>query len=315
MSAANFFVHSHAICESKSIGDRSRVWAFAHILPNAILGSDCNICDHVFIENDVLIGNRVTIKCGVQLWDGLTVEDDVFIGPNVTFTNDRFPRSKIYPDKFERTVIRKGVSIGANATILPGIIIEVNAMIGAGAVVTKSVPPNAIVVGNPAKIVGYVGAKSEMPLKPEQKQVTDSNGVIKTKVKGVTLNYMNKVTDLRGNLTVGEFDRSIPFKPERYFMVYDVPTAETRGEHAHKICHQFLIAIKGSVQVVAFDGSNREEFTLDAPNMGIYLPPMTWGIQYRYSADALLLVFASHYYDSADYIRNYDDFLSLVTGK
>ncbi|WP_150582002.1 acyltransferase [Pseudomonas fluorescens] len=149
----NYFVHSHGLCESSNIGKGSRIWAFTHILPLAKIGEDCNVCDHVFIENDVVIGDRVTIKCGVQVWDGITISDDVFIGPNVTFTNDRFPRSKIYPEKFDRTVICKGASLGANCTILPGITIGENAMIGAGAVVTRSIPPNVTVVGNPAKIL------------------------------------------------------------------------------------------------------------------------------------------------------------------
>jgi len=156
----DFFVHPQAICESSFIGANTRIWAFAHVLPQAVIGGDCNICDSVFIENDVVVGDRVTIKCGVQLWDGIEIEDDVFVGPNVTFTNDKFPRSKIYPESFAHTVIRKGASIGANATILPGITVGVNAMIGAAAVVTRSVPPNAIVIGNPAKIVGYVDAKN-----------------------------------------------------------------------------------------------------------------------------------------------------------
>lgn len=155
----SFFTHPQALCESKNIGNNSRIWAFTHILPNAILGEDCNICDHVFIENDVKIGDRVTVKCGVQLWDGTVVEDDVFIGPNATFTNDIFPRSKIYPDKFLRTIVKKGASIGANATILPGLTIGENAMVGAGSVVTKSVPDNAIVMGNPAIVTGYVNRK------------------------------------------------------------------------------------------------------------------------------------------------------------
>src|SRR5690606_10028189 len=119
-------------------------------------------CDHVFIENDVIIGDRVTIKSGVQLWDGITLEDDVFVGPNATFTNDRFPRSKAYPEEFARTTVSRGASLGANCTILPGLTIGMNAMIGAGAVVTRSVPPNAIVVGNPAKIVGYVNTKPDV---------------------------------------------------------------------------------------------------------------------------------------------------------
>lgn len=152
----DFFTHSHALCESKTIGKNTRIWAFAHVLPHAVIGEECNICDHVFIENKVLIGNRVTIKCGVQIWDGITLEDDVFIGPNATFTNDKFPRSKVYPDEFLQTIVKKGASIGANATILPGLTIGQKAMVAAGAVVTKSVPDFAIVKGNPAKVCGYV---------------------------------------------------------------------------------------------------------------------------------------------------------------
>jgi len=310
----NFFVHSHALCESENIGQDTRVWAFAHILPGASLGRECNVCDNVFIENDVVIGDRVTLKCGVQVWDGITIEDDVFIGPNATFTNDIFPRSKVYPQTFARTIIRKGASLGANCTILPGLTIGTNAMIGAGAVVTRSIPPNAIVVGNPAKIIGYVDAKP-VTTKAESEAKPYAAGVVETSVRGVMLHTMKEVTDIRGSLSAGEFERCIPFNTERYFLVYDVPTAETRGEHAHRECHQFLVAVKGSVHVVADDGINREEFVLDKPNKGIHLPPMTWGIQYRYSPDAVLMVFASHYYDSDDYIRNYDEFKSLINSK
>jgi len=151
------FQHPQALVESTKIGKDTRIWAFSHILPGAEIGEDCNICDHVFIENDVKIGNRVTVKCGVQLWDGVTIEDDVVVGPNVTFTNDLFPRSKNFPEKFEKTLVCKGASLGANSTILAGIVIGSNAMVGAGAVVTSDVPPGAIVVGNPAKVVRYVG--------------------------------------------------------------------------------------------------------------------------------------------------------------
>ncbi|QRX81013.1 WxcM-like domain-containing protein [Glaciimonas sp. PAMC28666] len=306
----SFYIHPNAICESAHIGLGTRVWAFAHILPDAIIGIDCNICDGVFIENKVSVGNRVTIKCGVQLWDGVTLEDDVFVGPNVTFTNDRRPRSKQYPDEFEKTLVCAGASIGANATILPGLVIGRRAMIGAGAVVTQSVPPNAIVVGNPARITGYVDSLPFMPV--DVREGTKLGPVDPTQVRGVTLHHFNHVNDLRGSLSVGEFEREIPFIPRRYFLVFDVPSEETRGQHAHKVCHQFLICVKGRCAVVADDGKARQEFMLDSPATGLYLPPMTWGTQYKYSPDAILLVFASDFYDADDYIREYGEFIDLT---
>jgi UDP-2-acetamido-3-amino-2,3-dideoxy-glucuronate N-acetyltransferase len=149
------FIHALADVHSATIGAGTRVWQFVVVLAGAKIGQNCNICSHCLIENDVVIGDRVTVKSGVQLWDGLRVGDDVFIGPNASFTNDRFPRSKKTPEKFLRTVVEAGASIGAGATILPGITIGCDAMVGAGAVVTRSVPPGAIVLGNPAAIVGY----------------------------------------------------------------------------------------------------------------------------------------------------------------
>ncbi|MBO4732115.1 MAG: N-acetyltransferase [Spirochaetaceae bacterium] len=146
-------IHKLADVQSTHIGKDTNIWQFCVVLPEARIGDNCNICANVFIENDVVIGNNVTVKCGVQLWDGLTVEDGVFIGPNVTLTNDLFPRSKQYPQKFEKTIIKKGASIGANSTILAGITIGENAMIGAGSVVTKDVPANTLWYGNPAKFI------------------------------------------------------------------------------------------------------------------------------------------------------------------
>ncbi len=306
------FVHSMGLCESPHVGKGSRVWAFAHVLAGARLGENCNICDHVFIENDVVLGDRVTVKCGVQLWDGLRVGDDVFIGPNATFTNDRFPRSKQYPEEFAQTTIGRGASIGANATILPGVSIGQHAMVGAGAVVTRSVPPYAIVVGNPARIVGYAGERPKPADSQEAIAPPTKPGAIRTAIGNVTLHRMNHYKDVRGSLSVGEFQRDIPFEAKRYFLVYDVPSAETRGEHAHRECHQFLICVSGSCAVVADDGRNRQEFLLDAPSIGIHLPPMTWGIQYKYSSDAVLLVLASHLYSAADYVRDYAEFLTLI---
>lgn len=305
------FVHQQAICETTNVGAGTRIWAFAHVLPEVRIGQNCNICDHVFIEGGVFIGDRVTVKCGVQLWTGITIEDDVFIGPNATFTNDRFPRSRQWPDEFEKIRVCAGASIGANATLLPGITIGVRAMIGAGSVVTRSVPPNAIVVGNPARIIGYVDSQSDSASKiagSAEQQI----GVTVTRVRGVTLHRLPLVNDLRGDLSFGEFQHTVPFVVKRYFMVFNVPTAEVRGEHAHRTCHQFLIAAHGHLSVVADDGAERKEFLLDRPDKGLYLPPMVWGIQYRFSADAVLLVFASEHYDPADYIRDYDAWFAEV---
>ncbi|MBC7618786.1 MAG: WxcM-like domain-containing protein [Candidatus Saccharibacteria bacterium] len=304
------FIHPLSDVQSSAIGAGTRLWQFVVVLPGARIGQDCNICSHCLIENDVVIGDRVTVKSGVQLWDGLRVEGDVFIGPNVSFTNDRFPRSQKKPEKFLVTRIDEGASIGAGAVILPGVVIGRKSMIAAGAVVTRSVPPNAVVVGNPAKIVGYTDTvRTDASTGETSKTEVGSNA---TRVAGVNLHQMPRVVDMRGNLTVGEFNRSIPFTAKRYFMVFDVPSVETRGEHAHRECHQFLICVRGSCAVVVDDGTNRQEFLLDRPDIGIHLQPMVWGIQYKYSADAVLLVFASHYYDSADYIRDYAQFRQLA---
>jgi acetyltransferase-like isoleucine patch superfamily enzyme len=307
------FIHELAMVESDAIGDGTRIWAFAHILPGAVIGRDCNICDHTFVENDVVIGDRVTIKCGVQVWDGVRIEDDVFVGPNATFTNDPFPRSKAHlsAEQLGRTTIKRGASIGANATILPGLIIGESAMVGAGAVVTRDVPAKSIVVGNPALIAGYCGVEMA---RVDQSPGPAVAGVDTTAVRGVTLNKLPSVVDLRGELTFGEATKHVPFEIKRYFIVFGVPNPEVRGEHAHRTLHQFLVCVSGSCRVIADDGNAREEFVLDHPTTGLHLPPLIWGIQYKYSKDAVLLVFASAPYDASDYIRDYSEFLRMVAG-
>jgi acetyltransferase-like isoleucine patch superfamily enzyme len=298
------FVHPQGICESDRVGEGTRVWAFAHVLPGAQIGADCNICDHVFIENDVVVGDRVTVKCGVQLWDGLRVADDVFIGPNATFTNDRFPRSKAYPEHFAVTELGPGSSIGAGAVILPGVKIGRGAMVGAGAVVTKDVPAHAIVVGNPARIRGYVTSReSAAPSAPVPSvPPARAGGLIPVRV----------ANDLRGSLMAVELGRDLPFVPQRVFAVFGVPSSEVRGAHAHRACEQVLVCVAGSVNCIVDDGVTRQEFSLTNPGEGLYIPAMTWGTQYRYSPDAVLLVFASLPYDDADYIRDYESFVAAL---
>lgn len=274
-------IHEMADVQSTEVGAGCRLWQFVVVLPGARIGTDCTINPHSFVDNNVVLGNRVTIAGGVRLPDGMRVGDDV--------------------------------AIGANASFAPGVEIGRRAVVAAGAVVNRSVPPNAIVEGNPSKIVGYVNTKQSHAT--EAATGSEEPGSMATDVNGVTLHRMPRVADMRGNLTVGEFEKSVPFSVRRYFMVFDVPSMETRGEHAHKQCHQFLICVAGRCALLADDGVNRQEFLLDQPDMGIHLPPMVWGVQYKYSPDAVLLVFASDYYDSDDYIRNYSEFLEMIESK
>lgn len=292
-----YFVHPQGICESTQVGTGTRIWAFAHVLPGASIGSDCNICDGVFIENDVVVGDRVTLKSGTQLWDGITLEDDVFVGPNVTFTNDRFPRSKQWPAAFLRTRVSQGASLGGGSVILPGLTVGRNAMVGAGAVVTKDVPANAVVVGNPARIIGYAETSEQA------NEAVRSDAV-------ATPGPITVATDLRGSLSAIEFS-DLPFTPQRFFTVYGVPSRDVRGQHAHRTCEQYLICLIGSVDCLLDNGRTRRTVHLNRPDQGVYIPAMTWGAQYNYSPDAVLAVFASQAYDNNDYIREYDEFVNL----
>lgn len=306
------FQHPLALVEATAIGARTRIWAFAHVLPGARIGRDCNICDHVFIENDVVIGDRVTIKSGVQLWDGIVLEEDAFVGPNATFTNDRFPRSRQWQREISRTVVRAGASIGANATILPGLTIGQHAMVGAGAVVMHDVPPNAIVIGNPAYIKGYVDANPEVGRRTAIAGESGAASSRASRVRGVTIHRLPRVEDLRGSLCVAEVEKGLPFVPRRYFTVFGVPSREVRGAHAHRQLRQALTCVHGDCALMVDDGTNREEIVLDSPQTLVTIEPMVWGVQYRFSPDAVLLVLASEAYDAADYIRDYDEYFALV---
>lgn len=286
----DFFSHPSAIVETSDIGSGSRVWAFAHVLKGAKIGRDCNICDHVFIENKVKLGDRVTVKCGVQLWDGIEAEDDVFIGPNATFCNDPFPRSKSYLENYAVTRLRRGASIGANATILAGLTIGRHAMVGAGAVVTMDVPAHAVVVGNPARVVRLTDAVAMDPAKSEH------------------LSEVNLISDHRGDLLVREVDSTLPFSPKRFFVILNVPGKHIRGDHAHRELEQYLVALCGSVRVALDNGRQRESIKLESPTLGLYVPPMTWCTLYDYSPGAVVLALASDKYDAEDYIRDYEEF-------
>jgi len=304
-----YFKHATAIVETDIVGDDTRIWAFTHVLAGAKIGRECNICDHVFIENDVTIGDRVTIKCGVQIWDGVTIEDRVFVGPNATFTNDPLPRSKRNLQSVPRTIIKRGASVGANATILPGLTIGEDAVIGAGAVLTHDAPARAVLFGNPARITGYSGVKAQ-PAVPLATSLDDAAPDVR--VKGVSLVRMPLIEDTRGMLSAAEIRKHVPFDVKRFFLVYSVPTEHVRGEHAHRTLHQFLVCVNGRCHLMVDDGDERQEFMLNSPALGVYLQPMVWSVQYKYSSDAVLLVLASDYYDASDYIRDYSEFVRTI---
>ena len=206
-------------------------------------------------------------------------------------------------------VVGAGAQVAEGAVVAAGVQVGAGARIGAGAVVTRPVPPRAVVEGHVATIVGYVDA----PAHSTARALPMAPGATDSVVRGVRLHVMREVKDMRGDLCAAEIGRELPFMVQRSFLVYNVPNAEIRGEHAHRRCAQFLIAVKGSIHVVADDGARREEFCLDHPRLGLYLPPMTWGIQYRYSEGAVLMVLASEPYDPADYIRDYAEFQALVS--
>lgn len=285
-----------------NIHPSSRVPATVHIDPKAQIGPNCH-----------LQGN-ITIDAGAVLKGGITLIGDIIVGRNSVLEPGVCIASPKPGQSFAGTSIRLGsdVHVGAGAILLSGVSIGHHAWIEPGTVVLRHIPSHAIVGGNPATIAGYLDDSAfQGRIVSTVVSQTDTPSVQFSKVQGVTLHHYARIRDLRGDLAVGEFERNVPFQPKRYFIVYDVPSTETRGEHAHIKCHQFLICVAGSVSVVVDDGTRREEVLLDRPNIGLLIPAGVWGIQYKYSANAVLLVFASEYYDASDYIRNYDDFLKF----
>ncbi len=303
-------VHPTAIVETSTIGPETEIREFCCIQSYVSIGSACYIGPRTILESKASLADHVKIEGGVQIPEGVSIKSGVFIGSNATFVAANGNQT----GGSTKTEVEMGAQIGAAAVIMPGLRIGAYSVIKPGTLVNRDVPPNAIVADNPARIVGYINAEEKLS-SPDTIGIKRSVGVETCSVRGVTLHSLPEIPDLRGSLSVGEFERTIPFAVKRYFLVYDVPSLETRGEHAHHECHQFLISVRGQCNVLVDDGKNREEIMLNRPSFGLYLPPMTWGIQYKYSRDAVVLVFASHYYDNADYIRDYGDFLRLVNTK
>jgi serine acetyltransferase len=276
------------------------------IPPSAIIGAGCRIVRYVSVGNDVELGDRVTIRPGAYIGRGARIGNDVWVDPNATLVEgDSADTSR------ERIFIERGVHIGANATILPGITVGRDAKVLPGAVVTRNVPPLAIVAGNPAVITGYMGAHNERRER-DLSIPSEQAGSRRTRVSGVTLHRLPSAADMRGQLAFGEVYRHIPFEIKRLFFVYAVPNTEVRGEHAHYKLHQFILCVHGRCSLMVDDGTAREEFILDEPTIGVHLPPLVWGVQYKHTPDAVQVVMASDYYDAADYIRTYEEFLNAV---
>lgn len=284
--------------------------------PSSRLGPGCSVGAGSIIGAGVTAGRECVIGDYVILEGAIAAGDDVFIGSHSCLegairlaARTRIGAQCSIQGSAERpTEIREGAILGPHSTVQPGVIIGEHAVLEAGAVVSRNVPACAVVAGNPARILRYVSTT------PQPAAVYASNtetSVTPTSVSGVTLHRLPLIEDLRGTLSFGEVERHVPFSVKRYFLTFDVAGEEVRGEHAHHRLEQFLISVHGRLHIAADDGRNREEFILDRPNLGVYLPPMTWGVQYRFSPGAVLLGLCSDYYQPEDYIREYTDFLRL----
>jgi serine acetyltransferase len=279
--------------------------SLAHVHAAARIGAGVQLGDFVVVYDGAEVGAGCRVRGFTQVWSGVKLHDNVELGPGVTLeAPDDGASSDI--------VIGAGTKVGAGALICRGVRIGQGAEVVAGAVVAQNVPPYAIVAGSPARVVNYV-QQAETDIEADWHPIATFPkvpSIVRLGVGDVTLHRFKYVRDPRGDLSVGEFEREIPFSPKRYFLVVNVPNDKIRGEHAHYKCHQFLVCVKGSCAVVVDDMKSRCEVRLDAPDQGLYLPPMTWGIQYKYSSDAVMMVFASDYYEADDYIRDYDEFVT-----
>lgn len=282
---SGFVIHEDARVHSPNIGSGTRIWQFTVILEGASIGRDNNICSHCFIENDVVLGDRVTIKNGVYIWNGVRLEDDVFVGANVNFTNDKYPKSRNAEAELQRTVVKRGASIGAGATILPGIVIGEGATVGAGALVTKDVNAGETVYGNPA-----VSAPARLESLPWSR-----------------LSF-TKHRDERGCLVA--IDDEIPFEVRRVYCLFGTAPRAVRGKHAHIKLQQIVIASSGSFKLKLHDGFKEQVLELKSPSEGLFIGPAVWRELFDFSEDAVCTVLASRPYEPDDYINSFDEFLT-----
>lgn len=303
MSIPRAFVHDRALIdEGVSLGDGCRVGAFARVEQGAVVGSETTVGDHCLVARGATLGANVTVMAGARVLDSTRVEDGVVIGPNAvvgvsTHGAERPAIVRSLAQVLSNAVVDAGVTIGTGARVMPN------------AHVTQSVPATAIVAGAPAAIEGYVDAIAPGQAAIRVSRIEPARHVLP--VNRAALLPVATVEDLRGRIAVTEFGDDLPFQPRRVFFVTNVPNRNVRGEHAHRTLEQFLICVSGESHVLVDDGSTRVEVILDAPSMGLHLPPMTWSVQYKHAPGTVMAVLASDRYDPADYIRDYDEFLAL----
>ena len=269
----------------------------AHVGPGADIAPDAAVGPNCVLRGEISIGARTTLGPSVSLAGAVVIAADCRIDAGVTTTEGLSGAGGA------RLVLGAGVQVGAGSVLTLGLEIGAGARIEAGSIVTRAVPAHAIVAGDPAVVVGFV--TTEPP-----PTFTDGNVIHSRAVAGVSFHRFPVVREPRGSLIFSEFGMEVPFVPKRYFMVHDVPPHQLRGTHARETCGELLVCVAGSINAVVDDGLSREEYVLDRPHLGLYIPPLVWATQYKHTPDAILMVFATHHYEADDYIVDYDGFVA-----
>lgn len=293
----------------KSLGEGTLVGQFCAIHEDARIGSNCRIGSGVCIGNQVTICDDVLVEDGCVIAGEVLIHSKARVGSNVTFLGEGVEAVQAVGKL--STVVQQGAVIGGGATVFPGITVGRGARVAPAAVVTRDVPSHAIVEGNPARIAGY--SEKQAPGPPRNAvSIAGDDGQFNA-IHGISFVHFKTASDLRGDLMAVDLSKDAPFQVKRVFFINNVSSDRVRGEHGHRECHQLLVCLQGSVMVSADNGLERGQWLLNGPAVGLHIHPMVWAAQYQYSADAVLCVFASHAYDPDDYIRDYEEYLRIVT--